>query len=143
TELKTRHAAAGSGGARVDFTGTGRKTRKFLAGKGLSKALGDPPRTLFRDVDVALGAGDCLGLLGPNGSGKTTLIRVLTGELTPDTGEIDLSEPKPRIVVFSQHRKDFDPAMPLGEPRCPVSDQLRFPGHTMHITGWSTRSLFR
>ncbi len=141
--LKNRNAAAGTGGARVDFTGTGRKTRKFIEGKALSKALGQPPRTLFRDVDVALGAGDCLGLLGPNGSGKTTLIRVLTGELKPDTGEIKLSEPKPRVVVFSQHRVDFDPAMYLEEALCPVGDQVRFQGMAMHITAWSRRFLFR
>ncbi|HMN40099.1 MAG TPA: ABC-F family ATP-binding cassette domain-containing protein [Phycisphaerales bacterium] len=141
-ELKVRNAAGG-GGARVDFTGTGRKTRKFLSGEGLSKSQGTPARVLFKDVDVAFGAGDCLGLLGPNGSGKTTLIRILTGELAPDTGEINLSEPPPRIVVFSQHRKDFDPATPLGEALCPVSDRVVFQGQSMHITGWSRRFLFR
>jgi ATP-binding cassette subfamily F protein uup len=144
-ELKTRNAAAGSGGARVDFTGTGRKTRKFIAATGISKAMGagEAARTLFRDVDCELGAGDCLGLLGPNGSGKTTLIRVLTGELQPDTGTIKLSEPKPRVVVFSQHRADFDPTMFLGEALCSIGDQVRFQGMAMHITAWSRRFLFR
>jgi ABC transport system ATP-binding/permease protein len=141
--LKERNAAAGGGGARVDFTGTGRKTRKFIAATGLSKSLGDPPRVLFKDVDVELGAGDCLGLLGPNGSGKTTLIRLLTGELAPDAGTIKLSEPKPRVVVFSQHRKDFDPTMFLGEALCSVGDVVRFQGMAMHITAWSRRFLFR
>ena len=140
-ELRTRNAAAGAGGARVDFTDGGRKTRKFIAGSGLSKTLGG--RTLFKDVDVELGAGDCLGLLGPNGSGKTTLIRVLTGEIAPDTGKVELSDPKPRVVVFSQHRADFDPTTPLGEALCPVSDQVRFRGQSMHITAWSRRFLFR
>ncbi len=140
-ELQTRNAAAGTGGARVDFTGTGRKTRKFIEGKNLSKSLGG--RLLFSDVDCELGAGDCLGLLGPNGSGKTTLIRILTGELSPDTGSIKLSEPKPRVVVFSQHRKDFDPTMFLEEALCPVGDVVRFQGMAMHITAWSRRFLFR
>ena len=142
-ELKTRNAAAGSGGARVDFTGTGRKTRKFIEGKGLAKAMGEPGRVLFRDVDCELGAGDCLGLLGPNGSGKTTLIRVLTGELEPDAGTIRLSEPKPRVVVFSQHRKEFEPSMFLEEALCSVGDVVRFQGMAMHITAWSRRFLFR
>ncbi len=142
-DLKVRNAAGGGGGARVDFTGTGRKTRKFIDAKNLSKSLGDPPRILFQDVDIQLGAGDCLGLLGPNGSGKTTLIRVLTGELEPDTGTINLSEPKPRVVVFSQHRKGFDPSMYLEEALCSVGDVVRFQGMVMHITAWSRRFLFR
>ncbi|HVU65378.1 MAG TPA: ABC-F family ATP-binding cassette domain-containing protein, partial [Phycisphaerales bacterium] len=142
-ELKARNAAAGASGARVDFTGTGRKTNKFISATGLARAMGDPPRTLFKDVDIALGAGDCLGLLGPNGSGKTTLIRVLTGELAPDAGTIKVCDPPPRVVVFSQHRREFDPAMPLQEALCPVSDRVVFQGQSMHITGWSRRFLFR
>ena len=109
----------------------------------LPTASPSPRRVLFRDVDIQLGAGDCLGLLGANGSGKTTLIRVLTGELEPDTGTINLSEPKPRVVVFSQHRKDFDPSMYLEEALCSVGDVVRFQGMAMHITAWSRRFLFR
>ena len=142
-DLKTRNAAAAGGGARVDFTDGGRKTRKFIDARALSKSLGQPPRRLFADVDIEIGAGDCLGLLGPNGSGKTTLIRVLTGDLAPDSGTVRLSDPPPRIVVFSQHRRDFPPATPLGEALCPVSDQVRFRGQSMHITAWSRRFLFR
>ncbi len=142
-ELKTRNTAAGAGGARVDFTGTGRKTNKFVSAKGLSKVMGEPGRTLFKDVDIDLGAGDCLGLLGPNGSGKTTLIRLLTGDLKPDTGTIKVCDPAPRVVVFSQHRQDFDPTTPLQEALCPVSDRVVFQGQSMHITGWSRRFLFR
>jgi len=143
SDLKARNAAAGSGGARVDFTASGRKTRKMIVAKGVSKSFGSPPRSLFKDVDLVLGAGDCVGLLGPNGSGKTTLIRVLTGDLKPDTGTVDLCEPKPRVVVFSQHRQDFDPSMLLSEALCPVSNEVRFGGHAMHITTWARRFLFR
>ncbi|MBX3359666.1 MAG: ABC-F family ATP-binding cassette domain-containing protein [Phycisphaeraceae bacterium] len=140
-DLKTRNTAASGSGARVDFTATGRKTRRLLVARSISKSLGG--RSLFSGVDLSLGAGDCLGLLGPNGSGKTTLIRVLTGDLAPDTGSIDLAEPRPRIVVFSQHRQDFPKDIPLAEALCPVSDQVRFRGQAMHITSWSRRFLFR
>lgn len=142
-DFKDRSAAAGAGGARVDFTNTGRKTRKFIEALGVAKSVGDPPRLLFKDVDLELGAGDCLGLLGPNGSGKTTLIRVLTGELEPDAGRVKRSDPGPRVVVFSQHRTDFEPGLTLREAICPVSDQVRFRGEPMHITAWSRRFLFR
>ncbi|MCC6322106.1 MAG: ABC-F family ATP-binding cassette domain-containing protein [Phycisphaerales bacterium] len=143
-ELKSRNASASAAAARVDFTSTGRKTRRLLGATDIAKSLGG--RRLFSGVNITLGVGDCLGLLGPNGSGKTTLIRVLTRELAPDSGSIRLSDPPPRIVVFSQHRTDFDPRTTLAEALCPVSDQVRFPprsGQTMHITAWSRRFLFR
>lgn len=139
--LKGRNAAAGSDGARVDFNATERKTKKLIAAKGVSKSLGG--RLLFSEVDLKLGVGDCLGLLGPNGSGKTTLIRVLTGDLRPDAGEVILSEPKPRVAVFSQLRQDFDPTTTLKEALCPISDQVRFRDRPMHVTAWARRFLFR
>lgn len=140
-ELKSRNAAAQGAAARVDFNATERKTRKLISARGISKTLGG--RKLFEGVDVDLGVGDCLGLLGPNGSGKTTMIRVLTGEIAPDTGKVTRSEPPPRVVVFSQHRKDFEPTTLLRDALCPVSDQVRFRGQAMHVTAWSRRFLFK
>lgn len=140
-DLKTRNAAASGPAARVDFTSTDRRTRKLVAAKQITKSLGG--RALFSGLDIVLGVGDCLGLLGPNGSGKTTLIRVLTGDLKPDAGEVVLSEPRPRVAVFSQHRKEFDPTITLKEALCPVSDQVRFRDRPMHVTAWARRFLFR
>ncbi|MGB5202184.1 MAG: cytochrome c biogenesis heme-transporting ATPase CcmA [Sedimenticolaceae bacterium] len=52
----------------------------------LSCVRGD--RTLFRDLNFGLGAGELLHLKGENGSGKTTLLRALAGLLLPESGEI-------------------------------------------------------
>ncbi|HLW60259.1 MAG TPA: ABC transporter ATP-binding protein [bacterium] len=41
-------------------------------------------------VELAVGEGDLIGLIGPNGSGKTTLINLLTGHLVPETGGVFL-----------------------------------------------------
>lgn len=139
--IKERNRAATSGGAGVDFNATDRKTKKLLLAKNISKSLGGRP--LFADLTLRLGVGDRVGLLGPNGSGKTTLIRVLTGQLPPDTGTIDEAEPRPRIVVFTQHRRDFHPSTTLREALCPVSDQVRFRGTAMHVVTWSRRFGFR
>ena len=79
-----KDAAADRGGSKLDFNASGRQTRKLIEAKGIAKSLGG--RKLFGDLDVILGAGTRIGLLGPNGSGKTTLIRVLTGSLVPDAG---------------------------------------------------------
>jgi len=140
-ELKARNEAATNTGAKVKFTSTDRQTKKLIAAADISKAFGE--NKLFTNLDLVLGVGDCVGLLGANGSGKTTLIKVLTGELAPDQGEIRYSDPMPKVVVFSQHREDFDPSIPLSEALCPVSDRVEFQGRIMHITAWARRFSFR
>ncbi|MGP1345572.1 MAG: ABC-F family ATP-binding cassette domain-containing protein [Phycisphaerales bacterium] len=140
-ELRERNAAAGADAAGVSFSGTDRRTRKLIVAKGIAKSFAG--RTLFSGLDLILGAGECLALLGPNGSGKTTLIRILTSELAPDTGTITLADPPPRIVVFSQHRQDFEPTTLLRDALSPASDQVHFRGQSMHVTGWAKRFLFK
>ncbi len=140
-EVRGRNNAVATASARVDFSATDRRTRKLIDAKGIAKSLGG--RSLFVGLDLTLGVGDCLCLLGPNGSGKTTLIRVLTGELAPDAGIVERSEPPPTVVVFSQHRRDFPPGMLLREALVPIGDVVRFRGVPMHITAWSRRFLFR
>ncbi|MEX0600649.1 MAG: ATP-binding cassette domain-containing protein, partial [Rhodothermales bacterium] len=53
---------------------------------GVSKAYGD--RLLYEDLTFSLPPGGIVGVIGPNGAGKTTLFRMITGQETPDEGEI-------------------------------------------------------
>jgi ATPase subunit of ABC transporter with duplicated ATPase domains len=46
------------------------------------------PRPLFAELDLAIAAGDRIGLVAGNGAGKTTLLRCIMGDLDPGTGEI-------------------------------------------------------
>ena len=57
----------------------------LLTVKDIHVSVGD--RHLLRGVDLVVGEGQRIGLLGPNGCGKSTLLRVLAGELVPDRGE--------------------------------------------------------
>ena len=49
-------------------------------------------RMLFIETSAALYRGEKVGLVGPNGAGKTTLFRMITGQETPDEGEITLGD---------------------------------------------------
>ena len=50
----------------------------------ISKSFGS--RHILDNIGYANGKGEIFGLLGPSGAGKTTLIKILTGQLKPDTG---------------------------------------------------------
>ncbi|MBI5836786.1 MAG: ABC-F family ATP-binding cassette domain-containing protein [Candidatus Eisenbacteria bacterium] len=137
-ELKRRNTTAPA--ADIDFSGTGRRSRELLVAKGLSKSMDGRP--LFSGVDLTLSPGSCLGLLGPNGSGKTTLIRVLTGELEPDSGTV-----KPaaglRVAVFRQDRSLLDPAQRLRNALCPEGESIVYRGQAVHVSSWARKFLFR
>ena len=60
-----------------------------LEARGLHRSMGDQP--VVQDVSISLNRGDVLGLLGLNGAGKSTTLRLLSGVLAPDAGEIDIT----------------------------------------------------
>ena len=72
----------------------------MLQASNISKQYGDT--RLFQNASFILNARDRVGLVGPNGCGKTTLLRVLSGELQPDTGSVVLSPPNLRIGYLPQ-----------------------------------------
>jgi ABC-2 type transport system ATP-binding protein len=53
--------------------------------KDINKSFGETK--VLRDVSFTVESGDFFGLFGPNGAGKTTLLRVITGQLTADSGD--------------------------------------------------------
>ena len=85
-QLADTNSRMRTGRTTVDFTATGRPTKRLIVCEHVAKSLGG--RELFRDLSFVLGPGTRLGILGANGSGKTTLLRVLAGELEPDAGTV-------------------------------------------------------
>ncbi|MEM1108143.1 MAG: ABC-F family ATP-binding cassette domain-containing protein [Planctomycetota bacterium] len=125
--------------ASIDFQATERKTKRLLAAHNVAKTMGDKP--LFKNLDLELGPGDRLGLLGPNGSGKTTLLRLLTGDLAPDAGTVKPAA-ELRIVNFTQHREALNPTQKLREALCPVGDTVDYRGKPLHVASWAKKFLF-
>ena len=137
-EVKYRNSQTKN--ADIDFTGSRRQTRELIVGRKLEKEMGG--KLLFSELDVTLSPGVRLGLAGPNGSGKTTLIRMLTGELETDAGEIRLAD-RLRIVKFDQNRNQLDRTVSLRNALAPESDNVEYRGGSMHVTAWAKRFLFR
>jgi ATPase subunit of ABC transporter with duplicated ATPase domains len=65
--------------------------RLALEATGLSKAY-EKGKPLFKNLDLAIEAGEKLAIIGPNGVGKTTLLRCLEGSLAPDGGTVKWAE---------------------------------------------------
>src|SRR5258708_12578016 len=59
-----------------------------VSARALSRSYGN--NRAVRDVSLELRRGEVLGLLGPNGAGKTTTMQMLTGNLAPTGGEVDI-----------------------------------------------------
>ena len=64
-------------------------------------------RVLFSDVNLKFTPGNCYGIIGANGAGKSTLIRMLSGELEPTRGSIQIA-PGERLSVLQQDHFAFD-----------------------------------
>ncbi len=123
----------------IAFQATDRRTKKLLVLHGVSKSMGD--KRLFDSLDLTLTPRKRIGLLGVNGSGKTTLMRLMSGDLQPDSGTIKRADDL-RVVTFSQHRASLVHSQSLREALCPSGDTVDYCGGRVHVTGWASRFLF-
>jgi ATP-binding cassette subfamily F protein uup len=139
-ELEEVKARTDERTAGIDFTASGRKTKKLLAATGLVKELGG--RRVLDGVDLMLSPGQRLGLVGPNGSGKTTLLGLLAGGLLPDAGTIERAAFL-RVVRFEQDRGSLDPAATLRRALAPEGDHVLYRDGSLHVAAWARRFLFR
>jgi ATPase subunit of ABC transporter with duplicated ATPase domains len=64
-------------------------------------------RILFDDVNLQFTQGNCYGIIGANGAGKSTFMKVLSGEMDPNSGAVSL-EPGNRMAVLKQEHFAFD-----------------------------------
>ncbi|WMT89839.1 ATP-binding cassette domain-containing protein [Pelagibacterium sp. H642] len=106
----------------------------------ISKAFGD--RTVVRNFSTRILRGSRVGIVGPNGAGKTTLIRMLTGNLEPDTGSVRLGT-RLELAVLDQRRASLDPDATLKDVLTGGgSDTLTINGEPKHVIGYMKEFLF-
>jgi ATP-binding cassette subfamily F protein uup len=139
-ELQNLESRREQGTAGIDFTASGRRSKQLVVAKEVSKSLGGRP--IVQDLDLLLGPGQRLGLLGPNGSGKTTVLKLLAGTLAPDSGSITRAD-KLRVVTFEQHRDSLDQQASLRRSLAPHGDAVVYQDRSVHLVSWAKRFLFR
>src|ERR1044072_3875176 len=64
-------------------------------------------RVLFDEVNLSFTKGNCYGVIGANGAGKSTFLKILSGDIEPNKGSVDIT-PGERIAVLSQNHFAFD-----------------------------------
>ena len=64
-------------------------------------------RKLFEDVNIKFTPGNCYGVIGANGAGKSTFLKILSGEVEPNTGEVVIA-PNTRMSVLNQDHYKYD-----------------------------------
>jgi ATPase subunit of ABC transporter with duplicated ATPase domains len=70
-------------------------------------SLAHGKRVLFKEVDLKFSPGNCYGIIGANGAGKSTFLKILSGEIEPDSGSVNL-DPGMRLGVLKQNQFEFD-----------------------------------
>jgi len=64
-------------------------------------------RVLFDEVNISFTKGNCYGVIGANGAGKSTFLKIISGEIEPNKGTIDIT-PGERMAVLNQNQFAFD-----------------------------------
>jgi len=77
----------------------------MLSARNITLAYGK--RVLFDEVNIHFTRGNCYGVIGANGAGKSTFLKILSGEIEPNKGSVDIT-PGERMAVLRQNQFEFD-----------------------------------
>lgn len=91
---------------RLKFRPSKQSGKDVLFADGLSKAFGG--KVLFSGVDLDVRRGEKLAIIGPNGTGKTTLLKIISGEIKADTGELEFGS-RVETAYYDQEHHVLDP----------------------------------
>ena len=120
--------------------GEGQRSGKLVAElTGVSKAFGG--RTLIGELDLIVSRGDRIGLIGANGAGKTTLIKLILGQLEPDSGRVRIGA-NVAPAYFDQLREVLDDEKTVAETISPGSEWVDLPSGRKHVMSYLADFLF-
>jgi len=77
----------------------------MISARNITLAYGK--RVLFDEVNINFVKGNCYGVIGANGAGKSTFLKILSGEIEPNKGTVEIT-PGERMAVLKQNQFEFD-----------------------------------
>ncbi len=107
--------------------------------KGVGKRFGD--RVVLKPLDLELGPGQRLGIVGRNGAGKTTLIRLCLGQLAPDQGTVAIG-PTVVFATIDQMRSALSPEKTVLQEVAHGNDYVVVGGRPMRVETFLEQFLF-
>ena len=118
----------------------GERSGKLVAElENVNKSYGG--RTLINAFSTRILRGDRIGLLGPNGIGKSTLLKLILGEIEPDSGSIERGT-NLNIAYFDQMREQLDEEATLADTISPGSDFVEIGTERKHVISYLEDFLF-
>ncbi|NJO14466.1 MAG: ATP-binding cassette domain-containing protein [Thioploca sp.] len=113
--------------------------RIVIVADNISKSYGNMP--LIHRFSTEIMRGDRIGLIGANGVGKTTLLKLLLGELTPDSGQVQHGT-QLQIAYFDQLRAQLNPEETVIDAVAQGREMLTINGQTKHVMSYLSDFLF-
>jgi ATPase subunit of ABC transporter with duplicated ATPase domains len=77
----------------------------MISARNITLAYGK--RVLFDEVNINFTKGNCYGVIGANGAGKSTFLKILSGDIEPNKGTVEIT-PGERLAVLKQNQFEFD-----------------------------------
>ncbi len=113
--------------------------RKVLEARHVMYSYGDEP--LIRNFSLKMMRGERIGLIGNNGVGKSTLLKLLLGELTPNSGTVKIGT-NLEIGYFDQMRRALNPDKTVAETVGDGREYITIDGKERHVIGYLRGFLF-
>lgn len=137
---KERAARRGqTGTVRLQLQEVEASGKLVVSAKDVCFAFGDTP--IIDNLTATIMRGDHVGIIGPNGVGKSTLLRLLLGQLTPQSGAIKFGT-KIETCYFDQNREQLDPNKSVADNVAEGHDTVLINGQPRHIIGYLQDFLF-
>jgi ATP-binding cassette ChvD family protein len=122
-ELVEKQANRRLGSAQILIQIPERLGNTVIEANNLTKSYGD--KLLFENLSFSLPPGGIVGIIGPNGAGKTTLFRIITGQDTPDSGDIRIGDTV-KLAYVDQSRDALAPNKNVWEEISQGQDKFYF-----------------
>ena len=125
--------------ARITIEEAEQSGRKVIEAHKICHSYGDQP--LIDKLSLKVMRGDRIGLVGNNGVGKSTLLKIMLGELKPNSGTVKIGT-NLEIAYFDQLRRNLDPEKTIAQIVGDGGDYIKLNGKERHVIGYLRGFLF-